>query len=371
MVKICSYDYPKSHEETYQEYYKNYPYELHDFQKWCVESIVTGNHVLITAPTGTGKTFGGEFAINYFVEKGKKVIYTSPIKALSNEKFYSFTNKYPHISVGLITGDIKTNPNADVLIMTTEILLNKLYQIKSSNSVPTSSVSFDMNIETELGCVVFDEIHFINDEHRGNIWEQSIMLLPSHIQMVGLSATLDDPERFALWLETKGETDKSPDKEVYLTKKLIRAVPLVHYSFISVPNAVNKYIKDKTIQDEIRGLTNKLFVVQNEKNVFNDTNYQNMNRMLKLFEKNDVRVKRQHILNKLAEHLVEKEMLPALCYVFSRKQLEKCANEITTPLLEFDSKIPYTIRRECEQIIRKLPNYQEYLHLPEYVNLVS
>ena len=67
MVKICSYDYPKSHEEMYQEYYKNYPYLLHDFQKWCVESIVTGNHVLITAPTGTGKTFGGEFAINYFV----------------------------------------------------------------------------------------------------------------------------------------------------------------------------------------------------------------------------------------------------------------------------------------------------------------
>ena len=368
MVKICSYDYPKSHEETYQEYYKNYPYLLHDFQKWCVESIVTGNHVLITAPTGTGKTFGGEFAINYFVTKGKKVIYTTPIKALSNEKFYSFTNKYPHISVGLITGDIKTNPNADVLIMTTEILLNKLYQIKSST---TSSVSFDMNIESELGCVVFDEIHFINDEHRGNIWEQSIMLLPRHIQIVGLSATLDDPERFALWLETKGESINSDDKQVYLTKKLVRAVPLVHYSFITVPNAINKCIKDKTIQDEIRGLTNKLFVVQDEKNVFNDTNYQNMNKMLKLFEKHDIRVKRQHVLNKLAEHLVEKEMLPALCYVFSRKQLERCAEEMTANLLEFDSKIPYTIDRECEQIIRKLGNYEEYLQLPEYINTVK
>lgn len=369
MVKICSYDYPKSHEETYQEYYENYPYKLHDFQKWCVEGIVTGNHVLITAPTGTGKTFGGEFAINYFVGKGKKVIYTSPIKALSNEKFYSFTHKYPHISVGLITGDIKTNPNADVLIMTTEILLNKLYQIKSSNL--TSSISFDMNIETELGCVVFDEIHFINDEHRGNIWEQSIMLLPSHIQIVGLSATLDDPERFALWLETKGETDKTNDKQVYLTKKLIRAVPLVHYSFITVPNAINKNIKDKSIQDEIKQLTNKLFIVQNEKNVFNDTNYQNMNKMLQLFKKHDIIVKRQHILNKLAEHLVEREMLPALCYVFSRKQLEKCAEEMTTNLLEFDSKIPYTIDRECEQIIRKLGNYEEYLYLPEYINIVK
>ena len=90
-----------------------------------------------------------------------------------------------------------------------------------------------------------------------------------------------------------------------------------------------------------------------------------------MFEKNEVRVKRPHVLNQVSKYLVEQEMLPALCYVFSRKQLEKCAFEITTPLLEFDSKVPYTIQRECEQIIRKLPNYQEYLHLPEYVNLVS
>ena len=196
MVKVCTYNYPKSNEEEYKKYYKNYPYELHDFQKWCVEGVVTGNHVLICCPTGSGKTFGGEFAINYFHSKGKKIIYTSPIKALSNEKFYAFTQKYPHISVGLITGDIKTNPDADVLIMTTEILMNKLYQIKSSTPNLNSSVSFDMDIQNELGCVVFDEIHFINDEHRGHVWEQSIMLLPSNIQMIGLSATLDDPERF-------------------------------------------------------------------------------------------------------------------------------------------------------------------------------
>jgi superfamily II RNA helicase len=96
-----------------------------------------------------------------------------------------------------------------------------------------------------------------------------------------------------------------------------------------------------------------------------------MTKMLKLFEKHEVRVKRQHVLNKVTEYLVEKEMLPALCYVFSRKQLEKCADELTTNLLEFDSKIPYTVDRECEQIVRKLPNFQEYLVLPEYVNLVK
>jgi superfamily II RNA helicase len=371
MVKICSYNYPKSNEEEYKKYYENYAYELHDFQKWCVEGVVTGNHVLITAPTGTGKTFGGDFAIQYFHSKGKKVIYTSPIKALSNEKFHAFTHKYPNISVGLITGDIKTNPDADVLIMTTEILLNKLYQIKSATPVVKSSVSFDMDIENELGCVVFDEIHMINDESRGHVWEQSIMLLPSHIQMIGLSATLDDPEKFALWLETKGDILKPVEKEVYLARKLVRAVPLIHYNFITGPNSINKYIKDKATQEEIKSLTNKPFIIQDDKNVFNDVNYQNMTRVLKIFEKTDIRVKRQHVLNKLAQHLVEKEMLPALCYVFSRKQLEVCAEEMTTNLLEFDSKVPYIIDYECEQIIRKLPNYEEYLHLPEYVTTVK
>lgn len=371
MVKVCSYNYPKSNEEEYKKYYENYPYELHDFQKWSVEGIATGNHVLIMAPTGTGKTFGGEFAINYFHSKGKKVIYTCPIKALSNEKFHAFTQKYPHISVGLVTGDIKTNPDADILIMTTEILLNKLYQIKSKTSSVNSSVSFDMDIENDLGCVVFDEIHFIGNEDRGYAWEQSIMLLPSHIQMIGLSATLDNPEKFAFWLETKGDMTKPVEKEVYLTRKLVRAVPLIHYSFITVTNSINKVVKDKAVQQEIKNLTNKPIIIQDEKGKFNDVAYQNMTKMLKLFEKHDVRVKRQFVLNKLAEHLVEKEMLPALCYVFSRKQLEICAEEMTTNLLEFDSKIPYTVDRECEQIIRKLPNYEDYLHLPEYVNTVK
>lgn len=371
MVKVCSYNYPKTDEESYQEYFSSYSYPLHDFQKWSIKGIVDGQHVLVCAPTGSGKTLPGEFALNYFHSKGKKTIYTSPIKALSNEKFYNFTKKYPHISIGLITGDIKTNPDADVLIMTTEILLNKLYQIKSNSPVPSSSISFELDIEQELGCVVFDEIHMINDESRGHVWEQSIMMLPPYVQIIGLSATLDNPERFAYWLETKGDNITKNEKEVFLTRKQIRAVPLIHYSFITVTNGINKAIKDKAVQEQIRNATNKPFVIQDEKGVFNDMQYKSMTQMLDLFEKNNIRVKRQNVLNKVAEYLVEKEMLPALCYVFSRKQLEKCAEEMTTNLLEFDSKVPYTVDRECEQIIRKLPNYEEYLHLPEYVNTVK
>jgi len=373
MVKNCELNYPIENETQYKEYYQNFKYELHDFQKWAIEGIVEGHHVLITAPTGTGKSMPAEFAIDFFHSKGKKSIYCSPIKSLSNQKFYDFTQKYPHISVGLITGDIKTNSSADVLIMTTEILLNKLYQLKSNSPKINSSTSFEMNIENELGCVIFDEIHMINDKDRGHVWENCIMMLPEHIQMIGLSATLDNPERFAEWLETRGQTkeENKTDKIVYLAKKLVRPVPLTHYSFITTNTGIFKAIKDKSVHEEIKKIIDKPFVIQSANGEFNELHYNNMYKTLKLFEKNEVRVKRQHVLNQVSKYLVEQEMLPALCYVFSRKQLEKCANEITVPLLEFDSKVPYTVHRECEQIIRKLPNYEEYLHLPEYVNLVA
>ena len=377
MVKICSYEYPKENETEYEHYYANYSYALHDFQKWSIEAIATGNHLLVCCPTGSGKTFSGEFALSFFHNQGKKTIYTTPIKALSNEKFHNFTEKYPHISIGLITGDIKTNPDADILIMTTEILLNKLYQIRS-NGVSNMSVSFDMDIMNELGCVVFDEIHMINDENRGAVWEQCIMMMPEHVQMVGLSATLYQPENFASWMENKGNIiqqtrgeSENKVKEVYLTRKLKRAVPLTHYSFITTNAGIFKAIKDKEVQDEIKHYTNKTHIIQNSNGQFNDIEYNKMKKMLALFEKHKIFIKRQHVLNKLCEHLVSQEMLPALCYVFSRKQLEKCAHEITTILLEFDSKIPYTVDTECEHIIRKLPNYQEYLNLPEYINVVS
>ena len=373
MVKVCSLtNYPESSFSKYKEYFEKFDYPLHIFQKYAIEGIVEGNHVLVTAPTGSGKSLPAEFAIDYFHSLKKKTIYCSPIKALSNQKFYDFSQKYPHISIGLITGDIKTNPDADVLIMTTEILLNKLYQIKSTSKQVTSSVSFDMDIEHDLGCVVFDEIHMINDTDRGYVWENSIMLLPQHIQMIGLSATLDNPERFAHWLENRGNKDiTTTEKIVYLTKKKDRAVPLTHYSFITTNQGIFKAIKDKSVQAEISHMTNKAFVIQDSKGIFNESHYFRMNKMLKLFDTNNVRVKRNHVLNQVSKYLVEHEMLPALCFVFSRKQIEICAKEITTNLLETDSKIPYIVKHECEQIMRKLPNYQEYLQLPEYNTLVS
>ena len=387
MVKVCSLsNYPKEKELQYNEYFEQFQYPLHIFQKWAIQGIIEGNHVLVTAPTGSGKSLPAEFCIDYFVTHlKKKVIYCSPIKSLSNQKFYDFSSKYPHIHVGIITGDIKNNPDADVLIMTTEILLNKLYSsssISKSNSSTNSSVSFEMDIENELGIVIFDEIHMINDPYRGHVWEQCIMLLPKQIQLIGLSATLDNPEKFAYWLENKGNTipldpinnstfNNNNSKIVYLTSKKDRAVPLTHYSFLTTNQTVFKMIKDKTLQQEIKSISDKPFIIQDSKGKFNEEHYSRMNKVLKLLDEKDIRLKRAHVINNCLKYLTENEMTPAICYVFSIKKLEICAKEVTTNLLEFDSKIPYTIRRECEQILRKLPNFEEYLHLADYLHLVS
>ena len=373
MVKICSItNYPNDNVSNYQEHFNKFNYPLHIFQKWAIEGIIEGHHILVTAPTGSGKSLPAEFAIDYFHSIGKKTIYCSPIKSLSNQKFNDFSQKYPHIRVGVVTGDVSCNSDADVLVMTTEILLNKLYQIKSNLSVK-SGISFEMDIENELGCVIFDEIHYIANEERGTVWENSIMLLPRHVQMIGLSATLDQPEKFAYWLETRGEFNNSnSNKIVYLTSKSIRAVPLIHYSFITVTQNIFKIIKDKVIQEEIKGVINKPWIIQDEKNKFNDENFIKINKMLKLFESKDVRVKRGHVLNQVTKYLTENEMTPAICYVFSIKQIELCSKEVTTNLLEFDSKIPYIARRECDKILReKFTNCEEYFHLPEYINLVN
>ena len=372
MVKVCSItNYPNDSEIKYQEYFNKFNYPLHIFQKWAIEGIVEGHHILVMAPTGSGKSLPAEFALDYFYSNGKKTIYCSPIKSLSNQKFNDFSQKYPHIRVGIVTGDISCNPDADVLVMTTEILLNKLYQIKSNTPV-NSSVSFEMDIQNELGCVIFDEIHYIANEERGTAWENSIMLLPKHVQMIGLSATLDNPEKFAYWLETRGEINSENNKIVYLTSKLNRAVPLIHYSFITATQTVFKYIRDKAIQEEIKSVIDKPWIIQDEKNKFNDENFIKIHKILKLFEYKEIRIKRPHVLNQVTKYLTENEMTPAICYVFSIKQIEICSREVTTNLLEFDSKVPYIAKRECDKILReKFVNCEEYFHLPEYINLVA
>ena len=362
MVVICNSKYTNTY---YDEHFAKYGFPLSDFQKYAIEGIVKGQHVLVTAHTGSGKTLPAEFAIDHLVAQGKKVIYTSPIKALSNQKFYDFTQKFPHIQFGLFTGDIKTNPEADVLIMTTEILMNTLFNQTETNESKT--LQFQMDFQNELGAVVFDEIHYINDADRGQVWEKTILMLPPHIQMVMLSATIDDPKRFAEWCEQK----EGSTKQVYLSSTNHRVVPLTHYTYLAVSDSNLKMIKDKQLQQYIRKTCNKIQCIQSEKGKFHENVHQDLVRIRDILDKQRVFTKRKYVLNDLARYLKNQDMLPAIGFVFSRKQVEQCAREMTTNLLEEDSKIPYAVQRECDHIIRRLPNHEEYRQLPEYIELVS
>ena len=368
MVIVCNGKYPEENNIKYKEHFDSFSYELSDFQKYAIHALVDGHHILISAPTGSGKTLPAEFAIQYFTSKGKKLIYTSPIKALSNQKYYEFTKKFPNISVGLMTGDIKLNPNADVIIMTTEILMNYLFNTLGNDTAETNPVlQFQMDITNELGCVVFDEVHYILDENRGQNWEQTILMLPKHIQMLMLSATIDSPERFAKWCE-RGD-DK--EKKVFLAYTNHRIVPLTHYGFLTTNESVYKGLKDKVLEKEMRDSTNNLVLLQSAKGEFHEAGYKQLLKTNEFFVKRNVFLKRKMVLNNLTQFLKEKDMLPAIAFVFSRKNVESCAKELNTNLLEDDSKVPYTIRKEAEQIVRKLPNFKEYLELPEYISLIQ
>ena len=162
-------------------------FELDDFQKHAITAIKNNETVLVTAHTGSGKTVPAIFGIADSLKKNKKIIYTSPIKSLSNQKLYELKQKFPDI--GILTGDIKFNPDAQCVIMTTEILRNILYQKESQH------VSID-----EIDKVIFDEVHYINDPDRGRVWEECIILMPPEITLIMLSATIDKAEEFASWI---------------------------------------------------------------------------------------------------------------------------------------------------------------------------
>ena len=355
-----------TNDSKYEEYFKLFKHDLSPFQKHAIQGIVDGNHVLVTAATGSGKTLPAEFAIRHFTSMGKRVIYCSPIKALSNQKTFDFTQKYPDITFGLLTGDIKTNPTAQVLIMTTEILMNQLFTQSADRK--DSSLSFSMDIENELGCVVFDEFHYINDAHRGHVWEQSILMLPQHVQMVLLSATLDDPVKSARWIEDRNDQYQ---KQVVICSTDTRVVPLTHYLYLNGTEGLYKKMKDKETEAKFRKILDKCLPIRSADGVFNEDTYKEAKKVLDALEGNDVFLKRKTVLNNLFAHLRDQDMLPAICFVFSRKAVEQCAEEITVPLLEDDSKVSYTVKSECESILKRLPNWREYHGLPEYQNLVK
>lgn len=167
---------------------------LDDFQEQSCRALNRGKGVLVAAPTGAGKTVVGEFAIYLAISKGLKVFYTTPIKALSNQKYAELLARYGREKVGLLTGDSNQNSNAQIVVMTTEVLRNMIYA-NSENLI-------------ELGYVVMDEVHYLADRFRGAVWEEVILHLPKDVKVVSLSATVSNAEEFGAWLaEVRGDTE--------------------------------------------------------------------------------------------------------------------------------------------------------------------
>lgn len=170
-----------------------YDFPLDDFQVAGCQAVERGEGVLVAAPTGAGKTIVGEFAVFLGLAKGRKTFYTTPIKALSNQKYQDLAARYGQDKVGLLTGDTSVNPHAEVVVMTTEVLRNMLY-----------SSSRDLD---RLGFVVMDEVHYLADRFRGPVWEEVIIHLDPQVQVVSLSATVSNAEEFGDWLgHVRGKT---------------------------------------------------------------------------------------------------------------------------------------------------------------------
>ncbi|CAN5193407.1 hypothetical protein BH20ACT5_BH20ACT5_26040 [soil metagenome] len=184
---------------------------LDDFQVRACEALEAGSGVLVAAPTGAGKTVVGEFAVALALRTGRKCFYTTPIKALSNQKYADLRDTHGAARVGLLTGDNAINGDASVVVMTTEVLRNMLYA--GSDAL------------TGLGYVVMDEVHYLADRFRGAVWEEVIIHLPESVTLVSLSATVSNAEEFADWLVTvRGDTQVIVSEE--------RPVPLNQHMMV-------------------------------------------------------------------------------------------------------------------------------------------
>ena len=266
-----------------------FPFELDEFQKEACEYIDDGKSVVVCAPTGAGKTVIAQHAIHRALENGKRIFYTTPLKALSNQKYYDFGEKYGHEKVGLLTGDTSINRNGQIVVMTTEVFRNMLYG--------TNFGSVSDNLK-DVQYVVLDEVHYMNDEQRGTVWEESIIYCPVNVQIIALSATVANADELTDWINTVHSRTE-------LVNTDFRPVPLRFYYFdSSQPNRLLPLLTpsgqlNKKIKPEKRLFGKKL---QNKKSYVKD----------------------------VIRNLQEQDMLPAIYFTFSRKkcdeQMEKCAS---------------------------------------------
>jgi superfamily II RNA helicase len=344
----------------------SYTFPLDPFQQWAVAALHREENVLVTAKTGSGKTLVAEYAIAYQLKQGRRVFYTTPIKSLSNQKYHDMKKLFPAASVGILTGDIKSNPDAQIVIMTTEILRNLLF--KSTTATATLGTAGAASMEN-VGAVVFDEVHYINDVDRGHVWEECLILMPPAIRLVLLSATIDQPEAFAEWL---GEIKQVP---CWLLATTYRIVPLVH-SLWNTGLKETLVLKDR---DEAQANTDVYRAWLRNREAMKDA-ADDWKRTVGAAKRagesaagREGKVKLQsfqHQLNECITTMRSKELLPALFFSFSRKECERFADKVAGSLLdsseEADVKhiLSFHLHRYGEEL-QRLPQYVQIVRLLE------
>jgi superfamily II RNA helicase len=316
-------------EELQQKYKSCFKIEKEDFkfdkfQLISFREIDNLYNVLVSAPTSSGKTAVAEYGLISTIQKEKKVIYTSPIKSLSNEKYKEFKDRNI-CSVGLLTGDNKINVDAQCLIMTAEILRNSLYKKDQ--------------ISEDIGCVIMDEVHFINDPDRGKIWEETIIMLPQHVQIIMLSATINNVEQFAKWIHSIRK------KNLSLIKSSKRIVPLNYYIY-----------------------SNELYKILDNNDTFDDLTYFESKRKYEKIKKDRQKDHKSPVdpsyFDKIVKFLIKKDLLQAIFFSFSRLNCEKYARTITSILTSEESTNTVNM---FDFLMKKY--HKDYEFIPQYIQV--
>ena len=322
-----------------------FPFELDDFQKEACETIDRGESVVVCAPTGAGKTVIAQHAIHRALEQGCRIFYTTPLKALSNQKFYDFGEKYGHDKVGLLTGDTSINRNAQIVIMTTEVFRNMLYG--------TNFGAVADNLK-DVKYIVLDEVHYMNDEQRGTVWEESIIYCPTNIQIIALSATVANCDELTNWINTV-------HSKTTLVNTDFRPVPLRFYYFDS--SQPFKLLPLLTPE----GKLNKKIRPERPQ-----------------WAKGKDKRKKTYV-KQIIQNLADQDMLPAIYFTFSRKkcdeQMEKCSGlglntraeqeKIKAFIEEFIADNPHLYgNKHIDYLIQGVASHHAGL-LPAWKNLVE
>jgi superfamily II RNA helicase len=298
-------------------------FKFDKFQLFSFQSIDNNCDVLVSAPTSSGKTMVAEYGIISHLQKSSKIIYTSPIKSLSNEKYKEFKDKNLS-NVGLLTGDNKINIDANIVIMTAEILRNSLYKSEID----------------KIDLVIMDEVHFINDSDRGKIWEETIIMLPQTTQLIMLSATINNVENFAKWIKSVRNNKLS------LIKSNKRIVPLSYYMYVD----------------------NELFKISDSADNFNDKTFFDSKT---IYEKKQKERKLHHkpeldpsYFDKVVKYLVRHDLLQSIFFSFSRLNCEKYAKSIQSILSAEESAIAENM---FDNLLRN--DRAKYETLPQYIQI--